>query len=211
MDKGRINKRRTGSDTLSAILMVGPVTFVMVVLVAIPLIYVAVMSFCSIDEFYNVTFELTMDNYIRLMDVDYMRIYARSLFIAFVTTILCILTGYPFAYIIARTRSRRKKVLYMLVIIPFWTNSLIRIYGWRSFLGTNGWLNSLLIAFHVTDEPMDIVSGVKKGRDNKDEIIMCSIGGMPLEDLSWGYDCYERARMLGIGTKLNLWDEPYMK
>lgn len=57
----------------------------------------------------------------------------------------------------------------------------------------------------------DIVSGIKKGRDNKDEIIMCSIGGMPLEDLSWGYDCYERARMLGIGTKLNLWDEPYMK
>lgn len=157
MDKGRINKRRTGSDTLSAILMVGPVTFVMVVLVAIPLIYVAVMSFCSIDEFYNVTFELTMDNYIRLMDVDYMRIYARSLFIAFVTTILCILIGYPFAYIIARTRSRRKKVLYMLVIIPFWTNSLIRIYGWRSFLGTNGWLNSLLIAFHVTDEPMDML------------------------------------------------------
>ncbi len=57
----------------------------------------------------------------------------------------------------------------------------------------------------------DIVSGAKKGRENREEIIMCSIGGMPLEDLSWGYDCYERARMLGIGTKLNLWDEPYMK
>ena len=57
----------------------------------------------------------------------------------------------------------------------------------------------------------DIVNGIKKGRESKDEIIMCSIGGMPLEDLSWGYDCYERARMLGIGTRLNLWDEPYMK
>ncbi len=57
----------------------------------------------------------------------------------------------------------------------------------------------------------DIVNGVKKGRESKDEIIMCSIGGMPLEDLSWGYECYERARMLGIGTRLNLWDEPYMK
>ncbi len=157
MDIERTQKRRIRPDTLSAILMVGPVTLVMVLLVAIPLIYVAAMSFCSIDEFYNVTSDLTMDNYVRLMDADYMRIYARSLFIAFVTTILCILIGYPFSYIIARTKSRRKKVLYMLVIIPFWTNSLIRIYGWRSFLGTNGWLNSLIIALHITDGPIDML------------------------------------------------------
>lgn len=57
----------------------------------------------------------------------------------------------------------------------------------------------------------DIVNGISKGRENKDEIVMCSIGGMPLEDLSWGYDCYQKALELGIGTTLNLWDEPYMK
>ena len=57
----------------------------------------------------------------------------------------------------------------------------------------------------------DIVNGTSKGRVNKDEIVMCSIGGMPLEDLSWGYDCYQKALELGIGTKLNLWNEPYMK
>ena len=57
----------------------------------------------------------------------------------------------------------------------------------------------------------DIVNGTSKGRENKDEIVMCSIGGMPLEDLSWGYDCYQKALDLGIGTKLNLWNEPYMK
>lgn len=57
----------------------------------------------------------------------------------------------------------------------------------------------------------DIVNGISKGRENKDEIVMCSIGGMPLEDLSWGYDCYQKAVELGIGTSLNLWDEPYMK
>ena len=57
----------------------------------------------------------------------------------------------------------------------------------------------------------DIVNGISKGREDKDEIVMCSIGGMPLEDLSWGYDCYQKALELGIGTKLNLWDEPYMK
>ena len=57
----------------------------------------------------------------------------------------------------------------------------------------------------------DIVNGTSKGRENKDEIVMCSIGGMPLEDLSWGYDYYQKALELGIGTKLNLWNEPYMK
>ena len=57
----------------------------------------------------------------------------------------------------------------------------------------------------------DIVNGTSKGRENKDEIVMCSIGGMPLEDLSWGYDCYQKALELGIGTKLKLWNEPYMK
>ena len=57
----------------------------------------------------------------------------------------------------------------------------------------------------------DIVNGLSNGREDKDEIVMCSIGGMPLEDLSWGYDCYQKALSMGIGTKLNLWDEPYMK
>ena len=57
----------------------------------------------------------------------------------------------------------------------------------------------------------DIVNGISKGREDKDEIVMCSIGGMPLEDLSWGYDCYQKALELGIGTNLNLWNEPFMK
>lgn len=57
----------------------------------------------------------------------------------------------------------------------------------------------------------DIVNGKSEGRTSQDEIVMCSIGGMPLEDLSWGYDCYQRAMKKGLGTSLNLWDAPYMK
>ncbi|MDD3367584.1 MAG: tyramine oxidase subunit B [Lachnospiraceae bacterium] len=57
----------------------------------------------------------------------------------------------------------------------------------------------------------DIVNGISAGRKSKDEIVMCSIGGMPLEDLSWGYECYQKAKEKGIGTTLKLWDEPYMK
>lgn len=57
----------------------------------------------------------------------------------------------------------------------------------------------------------DIVNGTSEGRKSHDETIMCSIGGMPIEDLSWGYDCYQKALELGIGQKLKLWDKPYMR
>ena len=145
------------ANTLPAMLTVGPVTLIMILLIAVPLLYVAVMSVCSLDEYYNVTFKFTLSNYTRLLNADYLKIYIQSIVIALVTTVLCILIGYPFAYFIARTKSKKKKILYMLVIIPFWTNSLIRIYGWRSFLGTSGWINSILQGLHIVNEPVDLL------------------------------------------------------
>ncbi len=153
----KMSKHEWKSNALPSIVTVGPVTLLLVLLVAIPLIYVAVMSFCSIDDYYNVVFQFTTKNYARLVNVDYLKIYGQSLVIAAITTILCILIGYPFSYLIARTKSKKKKLLYMLVIIPFWTNSLIRIYGWRTFLGTNGWLNNVLQFLHLTSEPVDFL------------------------------------------------------
>lgn len=155
--KTKKSKHEFRANILPSILTVGPVTLVMVLLIAVPLIYIAVMSFCSIDEYYNVTFDFTLDNYNRLFNADYLKIYVQSIVIALVTTLLCILIGYPFSYVIARTKSKRRKILYMLVIIPFWTNSLIRIYGWRTFLGTNGWLNNIFQALHIVNEPLDLL------------------------------------------------------
>lgn len=57
----------------------------------------------------------------------------------------------------------------------------------------------------------DLVNGTATGRISEEDIVMCSIGGMPLEDISWGYECYQAAKEKGLGTVLNLWDEPYMK
>lgn len=156
MDK-KISRHEWKSNLLPALVMAGPVTLVLVFLVAVPLVYVGVMSFCSIDEYYNVVFKFSTENYVRLLNTDYLKIYGQSLVVALITTVLCILIGYPFSYLIARTKSKRKTLLYMLVIIPFWTNSLIRIYGWRTFLGTNGWLNELLQFLHLTGEPVDFL------------------------------------------------------
>ncbi|MCR4741113.1 MAG: ABC transporter permease [Lachnospiraceae bacterium] len=155
--KGKNSKHEFRSNTLPAMVMVGPVSLLLLFLVAAPLLLVAVMSFCGTDEYYNVVYSFTADNYSKLLSLDYIRIYARSLMIAFITTLICVLLGFPFAYFIARTKSRKKKLLYMLVIIPFWTNSLIRIYGWRSFLGNSGWLVKSLQFLNIIKEPVDFL------------------------------------------------------
>lgn len=152
-----MKSRKFRAKVLPTVSMVGPVTLWLAFFVAIPLLYVLVMSFCSMDENYNIVYQFTTENYSRLWDADYLQIYGQSLVIAFLTTIICIVLAYPFSYIISRTVSRKKAILYMLVIIPFWTNSLIRIYGWKTFLGTTGWLNTLLQALRITDGPVDFL------------------------------------------------------
>ena len=151
------SKHNFRSNTLPAMTMAGPVTLWLAFFVAVPLIYVFIMSFCSIDEAYNVVFKFTTANYRRLFDPNYVQIYGTSLIVAFLTTAVCIIIGYPFSFLIARTTSKYKALLYMLIIIPFWTNSLIRIYGWRTFLGTNGWLNTILTTLHITSEPVQFL------------------------------------------------------
>ena len=151
------SKHNFRSNTLPAMTMAGPVTLWLAFFVAVPLIYVFIMSFCSIDEAYNVVFKFTTANYQRLFDPNYVQIYGTSLIVAFLTTAVCIIIGYPFSFLIARTTSKYKALLYMLIIIPFWTNSLIRIYGWRTFLGTNGWLNTILTTLHITSGPVQFL------------------------------------------------------
>ena len=78
-----MNKKRFREKTLPATIMVGPVTLWLILLVAVPLIYILVMSFCSIDQYYNVTFQFTFDNYKHLADSSYIKIYVQSLVIAY--------------------------------------------------------------------------------------------------------------------------------
>ncbi len=137
--------------------MVGPLSLWLVLLVMIPLIYVVVMSFCGRDEWGNVAYTFTLANYQSLFDPSYVQIYGQSLYIAFLTTLFCIGLGYPFAYFISRTTSRHRNLFYLLVIIPFWTNSLIRVYGWRTLLGTTGWVNSVLQSLGWIQEPLNLL------------------------------------------------------
>lgn len=142
---------------LSMLTMITPVTAMLIFLVVIPLIYITVLSFCRTDQYYQIVFNFTLDNYKNLFSTSYLQIYGNSIIIATLTTILCIVLGYPFAYYIANSKPRLKTFLYMLVIIPFWTNSLIRIYGWKSFLGNSGALNTFLQYIGLINKPVDFL------------------------------------------------------
>lgn len=99
----------------------------------------------------------TLANYQHLNNPIYIQIFEKSFLIAGVSTLLCLLLGYPFAFIIARMKSRWKNILILLVIIPFWTSSLIRSYALIAILKAKGVLNSLLITLGIIDQPLSIL------------------------------------------------------
>jgi spermidine/putrescine transport system permease protein len=85
-----------------------------------------------------ITWEVTLSNYARLADPLLLTIVARSVWMACVTTVLCLLIGYPLAYFIAQRRPRVRTLLYFLTLVPLWTNSLVLIYAWMVLLRVDG-------------------------------------------------------------------------
>jgi putrescine transport system permease protein len=103
--------------------------------------------------------QFTVDNYLWLTDdALYVRAYLSSLRIAVISTILVLLVGYPIAYGMARAPRRWQPTLVMLVILPFWTSFLIRVYAWIGILKKEGLLNQLLLAVGVLDDPLTILN-----------------------------------------------------
>lgn len=84
----------------------------------------------------------------------YLEAYRTSLKYAFLTTLFCLLIGYPFAYFIARSRPSIRPVLLMLVMLPFWTSFLLRVYAWKGILADQGVLNKLLLSLGITRQPL---------------------------------------------------------
>ena len=124
-------------------LMTAPMAAFGVLLVALPLIYVLCTSLVTGGKF-QFGMPLTLANYKALLREDYLKVFANSLQLAFFTTVISLLVGYPFGYCMARAPRKWKALLMMLVIIPFWTSALVRIYGWKILLQANGPVNGVL-------------------------------------------------------------------
>ncbi len=126
--------------------------------VFVALLYVIGLSFLTRGENIGVTGQVTLSNYARLLDPQYLRVLANSLRLAVVTTFLCILVGYPFGYFMARLGPVARSVVMLLVIVPFWTNALIRIYGWRILLIAGGPINNALMALGLPSAPLKLLN-----------------------------------------------------
>ncbi|PRD41187.1 putrescine/spermidine ABC transporter permease [Phyllobacterium phragmitis] len=103
--------------------------------------------------------QLSLDNYLWLVDdALYFKAYLSSFFIAAVSTVLTLIVGYPLAYGMARAPSTLRPTLLMLVILPFWTSFLIRVYAWIGILKPEGLLNQFLMWAHIIDTPLTILN-----------------------------------------------------
>jgi len=110
---------------------------------------------CSI--YGGLIWEFNFKNYLRALDLQFLKVLLRSLFIAAITTLLCLILGYPSAYWLARRPKPMKNILFFLVMIPFWANSLILAYAWMIILRADGVLDTALTRLGLISEPLNIL------------------------------------------------------
>jgi spermidine/putrescine transport system permease protein len=137
-------------------LFLAPAAVVTTVTLVIPLVIVMVYSLLSRGAYGGIEQPWTLENYGRLWDTLYGAIFLRSVWIAAVSTALCLVLGFPLALFIARSGARRNLWL-ALVILPFWTSFLIRTYAWIFLLRDTGLINTALIAMGAIDAPLPML------------------------------------------------------
>ena len=142
---------------LPLIVTVGPVSAWMILLVAIPFIYIFAISFMNKGAYGGVVIGFTLNNFKQVFDPLYLKVFGESLLISALTTIICILIAYPFTYFIAQKSTIKKTVFMAMVIVPFLVSSLIRLFGWINLLRKDGILNSMLLKLGLIHEPLQLV------------------------------------------------------
>ena len=128
----------------------------LVVLFALPTIMIFIIAFKSADAYGNISSQWTLDDLRALANRHYPIIVWRTIWLSVLTTVICIGGGIPVAYFMARVAKKWRNILMILVIIPFWTNFLIRIFAWKNLLHPEGTLKQLLVFLHVVpqDQPL---------------------------------------------------------
>lgn len=136
-----------------AFLTVGPATMWLCLLILVPLCYVIVISFLGMENRHFVM-QFTFQNYKDAFSSLYLSVYINSFVIAFLNTLLCILIGYPYAWLIVRSSPVKRKILTNLMMIPLYTNSIVRLNGWKVILGKTGYLNAFLEKIGLIHTPI---------------------------------------------------------
>lgn len=146
-------KRRLRGEALTIV----PLYLFTLVFVAGPLVYMVVLSFLTRAETWGVVGEFTLKNYADIFQPVYLQTFWESIKLAVISTVLIAAIGYPFGYFMAKLPPKWKKRAMLLLMIPFWTSSLIRLYGWIVIFRANGVLDTALMGLHITSEPLKLL------------------------------------------------------
>lgn len=123
----------------------------------VPFLFILGMSFLQKDTFGGYQFSFTLENYARCFQWIYVRVLGKTLWMASVATLSCLLIGFPVAYYLARSKGIMRQLGLVLLFIPFWTNFILRIYGIVSIAGNHGLVNQVLMKMGVIEAPLSIL------------------------------------------------------
>ena len=137
-------------------IMAVPVSLWMVLFVAVPIGYIFIMSFLEQGDFSAVKLAFTLDNYREMANPLNLAVFGKSIVIATVTTVLCLLIAYPFAFFVAQKSTITKTVCMAFVMIPFMVSSLIRLFSWITILRRDGILNTVLMDIGLIHAPVQL-------------------------------------------------------
>ncbi len=135
----------------------GPGLLYVTLFMTVPLLIIASYTVLTRGRFGGVEPTFTLDNFAKALEPIYLSVLGNSLLIAGVTTVLALMLGYPAAYAIAQLPRRWRTVALVLVVLPFWSNFLIRTYAWIVLLNSEGPINSLLVNLGVVGAPLDLL------------------------------------------------------
>ena len=128
-----------------------------ILFVALPILYLFLLSFLQRAQVWGVDFTFTLDNYKRILEPLYLDTFWQSLKLAFTATFFVALIGYPYGYFMAQMNAVWKRRMLLLIMIPFWTSALIRLYGWIIVFRSNGVLDKILMGLHLTKQPLKLL------------------------------------------------------
>lgn len=125
--------------------------------VILPILYMFLLSVLTRAQVWGVEFHFTLDHYKRILEPLYLNTFGESFRLAFLSTGLVMLIGYPYGYFMAKMNAVWKKRMLLLIMIPFWTSALIRLYGWIIVFRSNGVFDKVLMGLHITEKPMKLL------------------------------------------------------
>ena len=147
-----MKKQKSGS-----VWMILPLYIFTLIFVAGPLLYMVALSFAQPKAGHGVEWIFTLDNYRKILDPVYMKTFTGSFQLAVTSTLIICLLGYPFGYFMAKLSDKWKKRAMIFLMLPFWVNSLIRLYGWIIILQKKGLLNFVLMKLGLIKKPLAIL------------------------------------------------------